>query len=184
MSSIDIQFTYDPYLYIPIQTQNTDNLSAWVKDRVYWITYQNDLHSAYHLLSDDGVEAPVKFINHWWHFLIWKNKQGYLTNHECLIKKYQFHTGWYDEHKPSPISPLEPWEPLPAYDSPPTESSEESQQHHKSDKDIVIWQGINYDDEVLAQHAELFTTWEPIEPVKVWLDLVLNVSKSGSDNNH
>jgi hypothetical protein len=39
----------------------------------------------------------------------------------------------------------------------------------ESDEDIVIQQGINYNDEVLAQHAELFITCEPIEPETITL---------------
>jgi hypothetical protein len=141
-----------------------------VKDQVYWVTYQNNLHSAYHLLSDDGAEAPVEFINHWWHFLVWKDEQGYLTNCECLIEKYQYQTRWYNEREPSPISPLEPQEPPPAYDSLPADSSSNQESaHEESDGDIEVQHGINYDDEVLAQRAELFTTREPIEPEPITL---------------
>jgi hypothetical protein len=170
MSSIDIQFTYDPHLYVPVRTWDTDDLSAWVKDWVYWVTYQNNLHSAYHLLSDNGAEAPVEFINHQWHFLVWKDKQGYLTNQECLIKKHQYHTRWYDKREPSLISPLEPREPLPAYDSPPMDSSSNQESmHEETDEDIEVRHGINYDNEVLAQCAKLFTTREPIEPETITL---------------
>jgi hypothetical protein len=37
------------------------------------------------------------------------------------------------------------------------------------DKDIVIRQGINYNDKVLAQCVELFITQEPIEPETITL---------------
>jgi hypothetical protein len=101
---------------------------------------------------------------------VWKDEQGYLTNHECLIEKHQYRTGWYNERIPSPILPLEPREPPPAYDSPPAESTSNPQSEHEvTNKDIEVRHGINYDDEVLAQHAELFTTREPLEPEPVTL---------------
>jgi hypothetical protein len=101
---------------------------------------------------------------------VWKDEQGYLTNRECLIEKHQYRTGWYDERALSPISPLEPREPLLAYYSPLAESTSNPQSAHKTlDEDIKVRHGINYDDEVLAQRAKLFTTREPIEPEPITL---------------
>jgi hypothetical protein len=92
----------------------------------------------------------------------------YLTNPSCLIEKHQLGTGWYSEQERPPISPLSPREPPPTYDSPTTESSD-SNPTQESDEDIAIRTRINYDDEVLASRAELFTTQEPIEPETITL---------------
>jgi hypothetical protein len=100
---------------------------------------------------------------------MWKPDQRYLTNPSCLIEKHQLSTGWYLEQERPLISPLSPQEPPPAYDSPTAESSNSNLLHKESDKDIAIHTGINYDNEVLASHAKLFTTREPIEPETITL---------------
>jgi hypothetical protein len=138
MMSLKFEFSFDPHIYIPVQMCEVNDLSARVKGQAYWITYQDNRRSAYHILSDNGVEAPIEFTNHRWYFLMWKPDQGYLTNPSCLIEKHQLGTGWYSEQERPPILPLSPQEPPPAYNSPATESSNSNPPYEESDEDIAI----------------------------------------------
>jgi hypothetical protein len=116
---------------------------------------------------------------------VWKPEQGYLTNPSCRIKKHQLGTGWYSEQERPLISPLSPLEPPPTYDSPAAESSDSNPPHEESDEDIAIQTGINYDNEVLASHAELFTTREPIEPKTITLAEAMDCMEYTNPNyNH
>jgi hypothetical protein len=99
---------------------------------------------------------------------VWKGNQGYLTNNQCLIKRHQFSTSWYHNPEPTPILPLKVQDPPPAYNSSPTDHSSQHP-NTPTDKDIVIQLGINYNDKVLAQCTEHFTTQDPPEPETIML---------------
>jgi hypothetical protein len=156
MLSIDVIFSYDLNLFVPVRTRATNDLSVCVKGCIYWVNFLNNQRSAYHLTSKDNVKAPVEFINHHWHFIIWKGEQGYVTNLLCLIEKHQFGTRWYNKQEPSLISPLTLLDPPLAYDSPSMGTDTNSPPCGESEDDTPTRR--NYNNEVLAQRAKLFIT--------------------------
>ena len=58
---------------IQVYTRDTDNLPQHVKNKAYWIEYDNHAASAYHIEDLGGTEVPIEFINNKWYILHWTN---------------------------------------------------------------------------------------------------------------
>ena len=50
-----------------------DDLPSHIKGEAYWVSYENYEKSAYHITDNLGQERLVKFINHTWYYLEWKD---------------------------------------------------------------------------------------------------------------
>jgi hypothetical protein len=69
-----------------------DNLLAHIKGEAYWVSYKNHEKSTYHIEDSEGQERPIKFINHGWYYLEWKDSL-YWTSKDLLISGVHEHGG-------------------------------------------------------------------------------------------
>jgi hypothetical protein len=78
VASKTLIFPDEEETYIRAPTRISDDLPACIKGAAHWIIYREHIRkSQYHIEIAQGVDIPVEFINHRWHFLRWEDEEGY-----------------------------------------------------------------------------------------------------------
>jgi hypothetical protein len=80
VASKTLIFPDEEETYVRAPTRIVDDLPSRVKGAARWIIYGEHIgKSQYHIEVAPGVDVPVEFINHRWHFLRWEEEEGYYS---------------------------------------------------------------------------------------------------------